>query len=179
MITRKKILLGFATFGALFLILFLMSHSVRCSTSTRAVIVRGSSLHGIVDGGQEVKIVSGYYACNPIQRDDVVEYQYSGIESPLIKIVKGLPGDRWGLVKNERGLSEIFINGIALTNSFGVKYEIDELRARILQLYINDYKGIIPPDAYLILGNLPGGSVDSTKFGLVRGGELIGKVFIK
>ena len=46
----------------------------------------------------------------------------------------------------------------------------------MLALYIKNYKGIIPARSYLILGNLPEGSVDSTRFGLIDQSALIGKV---
>ena len=47
---------------------------------------------------------------------------------------------------------------------------------RLLALYEKDYQGVIPAGAFLILGNAPGGSLDSTQFGLVSQEDLEGKV---
>jgi type IV secretory pathway protease TraF len=56
---------------------------------------------------------------------------------------------------------------------------LDERGYRVLSLYEKDYKGIIPEDAYLILGNLPQGSLDSSHFGLVGKKDILGKVRVK
>jgi len=46
----------------------------------------------------------------------------------------------------------------------------------MLSLYERDYKGVIPKNAYLILGNLVEGSLDSSRFGLVGKSDFLGKV---
>jgi hypothetical protein len=56
---------------------------------------------------------------------------------------------------------------------------LDDQGYRLLSLYEKDYKGIIPEDAYLILGNLPQGSLDSSHFGLVGKKDILGKVSVK
>jgi type IV secretory pathway protease TraF len=45
----------------------------------------------------------------------------------------------------------------------------------MLSLYEKDYKGIIPQNTYLILGDQPSGSVDSSVFGLVDKSDILGK----
>jgi hypothetical protein len=37
---------------------------------------------------------------------------------------------------------------------------------------------VIPKDAYLILGNLPNGTIDSSAFGLVAKTDILGRVFV-
>ena len=49
----------------------------------------------------------------------------------------------------------------------------------MLSLYENDYKGMIPSKAYLILGNLSGGSLDASRFGLIDRSDILGKVLAK
>jgi type IV secretory pathway protease TraF len=66
-----------------------------------------------------------------------------------------------------------------LKNSQNQPYILDERGYRVLSLYEKDYKGIIPEDAYLILGNLPQGSLDSSHFGLVGKKDILGKVRVK
>jgi type IV secretory pathway protease TraF len=48
----------------------------------------------------------------------------------------------------------------------------------MLSLYERDYKGIIPENAYLLLGNNISNSIDSTVFGLVDKSGIIAKVEI-
>lgn len=143
---------------------------------TEERIVRGDSLSGIVEPNSTVKILFGYYGCNEIRRGDIVAYNYSGNSNPIIKIVMGLPGDTFHLQEAKGGWN-ILINGGILTNSGNkTSYLLGEQGYRMLSLYETDYKGIIPEDAYLLLGNLAFGSIDSSHFGLVDKSDILGKV---
>jgi signal peptidase I len=146
-----------------------------CEIKEEKIVVRGNSLEPLIKDGQEVRALIGYYDCNEIKRDDIVLYFYVGSKEPLIKIVKGIPGDKFALEKTMEGW-HILINGKVLVNSEGKPYLISERGYKVLSLYEKDYKNTIPEDAYLILGNLPTGSFDSTEFGLVGRKEILGKV---
>jgi signal peptidase I len=107
----------------------------------------------------------------------VILYSYAGSENPLIKIIKGIPGDKFKLEKIENTLTwRILINNKPSKNSKDKEYIISERGYNMLSLYERDYKGIIPQNAYLILGNQPGGSLDSTTFGLIDKTDILGKV---
>ena len=71
---------------------------------------------------------------------------------------------------------QILVNGKVLKNSEGKAYLLNEQRKKILSLYEKDYNGVIPENAYLVLGNLPEGSMDSTRFGLIGKSSIIAKV---
>jgi signal peptidase I len=172
-------------FGALSITLVLIIalygivHYQNCRTHTNIVAVKGASLQGIVGGGEQVRSVQGYYTCHDIARGDLVEYAYgNALEAPLVKVVRGMPGDHWRVYKNSNALNVIEVNGQILTTSYGAPYELDEKRGRLLNLYVNDYHGVIPQGAYLIMGNLPNGTLDSSAFGLVAKGDIVGKVFL-
>ncbi len=147
----------------------------QCPIRTEERIVRGNSLTGVIEPGETVKILFGYYDCNEIKRDDFILYRYAGNENPLIKIVKGIPEDKFELRKTDGGWN-ILINGEILKNSKNQPYLLDERDYRMLFLYEKDYKGKIPDNAYLLLGNLASGSLDSTHFGLVDKSDILGKV---
>jgi signal peptidase I len=115
-----------------------------------------------------------YYACHEAERGDVVLYRYAGNDDPLIKIVRAVPEDTLELRATASG-ALIIINGEALATSSGEPYQLDARAAGLLRLYERDYGGRIPPNSYLILGNLVHGSLDSTRFGLVDKSSLIGK----
>lgn len=147
-----------------------------CVSEQTDEIVRGQSLSGVIEEGQTVKLLRNFYNCNPVQRGDIIAYNLSGRTEPIIKIVKGLPGDEFKLEQNQRGGYNIIINNKILTVSTGAPYELPVGRQQMLELYIHDYNGVIPPDAYLIFGNLSSGSLDSTRFGLVGKEGIAGKI---
>lgn len=148
-----------------------------CSIKTEEMIVRGSSLSPLIESGQTIKALFGYYDCNEIERGDVVLFDYAGNKNPVIKIVKGISGDKFELRKSDSGWN-IIVNNKIVKNSENKPYLISGNAYKMLSLYEKDYKGIIPENAYLLLGNRVSGSVDSTTFGLVDKSGIIAKVEI-
>jgi signal peptidase I len=153
--------------------------NLTCVSARTDEIVRGQSLSGVIEEGQTVKLLKNFYNCNPVQRGDIVAYNYSGRPEPIIKIIKGLPGDKFNLQKNEGGGYNILINGQVSSTSLNQPYQLSEGRQKMLELYIHDYNGVIPPDTYLIFGNIATGSLDSTRFGLVGKEGIIGKIEVR
>lgn len=164
---------------------------VDCTIKEETRTVQGTSLGNLLRDGAEVKILGNYYACNEAKREEIVEYDYLGNPIPIAKVVKGVPGDTFALKQITGGNSapsagsgqagspqgwNLLINGEVAKTSDGKPYLLDDRAYRTLSLYTKDYKGVIPPDAYLILGDLPGGSSDSTQFGLVGRADFLGKI---
>ena len=141
------------------------------------MIVRGSSLNPFIKPGQGIEALFGYYKCHKIKRGDVVLFDYAGDKNFIIKIVKGIPGDKFELRKSDGGWN-IIINDNIIKNSENKPYLILGNAYKMLSLYEKDYKGIIPEDAYLLLGNRISGSIDSTAFGLVNKSGIVAKVKI-
>lgn len=137
--------------------------------------VQGNSMNEIFKDGQEITILRGYYHCNEVKRDDIVIYPYAGNPIPIVKSVKAVPGDRFELKKDKMGYWNIVVNGKILVTSDNTPYALPETKSKMLALYADSYKNIVPEDAYIILGNLPGGTLDSTQFGLVNKVDFIGK----
>jgi signal peptidase I len=146
-----------------------------CNFTSEEYTVRGDSLQGIVEDGQIVKVFPEYYDCYEIKRGDMIVYSYAGNSEPVIKIIKGIPGDRFELRESGSGWN-ILINEQVLMSSDNQPYLLDVKGYNMLSLYERDYNGVIPENAYLILGNLAGGSVDSTRYGLVSRDDILGKV---
>lgn len=143
--------------------------------STEEHEVRGTSLTGVINERDTIKLLNGYYNCNEIKKNEIIAYNYSGNENLIIKIVKAIPGDNFSL-REEDNHYNIWVNGNILANSKNEPYILNENTKEMLALYEKDYEGIIPPEAYLILGNIDTGTLDSTKFGLVHKDQIIGKV---
>ena len=90
---------------------------------------------------------------------------------PLIKALRGLPGDKFSVSDGK-----IIINGVAAMNSAGEPYRLSPPRAAMIALYVHDDHGVIPPDSFLVMGENPAGSLDSSRFGLVSRQAIIGKL---
>lgn len=146
-----------------------------CAIQYRLSEVNGFSLAGLIDSGSRVRIAYGYYACSDLQRDDLVIYKDAGSVHPLIKIVKGIPGDSFILARAEGG-SKVVLNERILLTSTGEPYLVRDEAERLLALYERDYDRRIPDGAVFVLGNVSSGSRDSTQFGFGSVQNLLGKV---
>jgi len=145
----------------------------QCGTA-KNYLVTGISLSGLIEPGETVKVINDYYKCHTVQRDNIVAYNYAGRTNFIIKIVKAVPGDVWKLQSTDKG-NLIVVNGQPLENSKGQEYIISDEKSAMLALYTKDYPKI-PDKTYLLLGNDPQGTLDSTKFGLVGLQDIVGKV---
>lgn len=138
------------------------------------VKVRGASMLPLAAPGERLRLLRGYYADHPVERGDVVAYNYAGNGSPLMKTAYAVAGDRWSL-REGRGWYNILVNGRVLKNSAGREYRIPAAAIKRLKLYSDSYP-VIPGDACLLLGEQPGGSLDSTVFGLAGRRDLAGRL---
>lgn len=143
-----------------------------CEIVREYKIVRGDSLYPLIEDGQEVEALMGYYDCNEVSRGDVVLYSHAGNNNPLIKVVRGMPGDSFALVEVDGGWN-ILINNESLKTSTGANYLVNGKKYQMLSLYETEN---ILENTFLILGEITGGGVDSTSFGLVHKSSLIARV---
>lgn len=141
-------------------------------------IVRGESMAGIAEEGDTVKLLTGYYNCNPIQRGDIVAYSYGRDNKILMKRAEGIPGDHFNVDSEGDETGRLFINGAPLKTSEGKEFILDSQQKHILTMYADSYQSTVPEGAYLIFGNVAEGSVDSTKFGLVGKQDIVGKIIV-
>ncbi len=145
-----------------------------CIEDVESRQVRGTSLEGVIPEGSQVELLKGYYRCNKIRREDLVVYPSEDGRSPLIKIAKGIPGDRFSLEKVNESW-KIRINDKILRTAQGAPYQLSHSKAEVLQKEQERTGGKIPPGFSLIFGNIAHGSIDSTHFGLVPLDQLLGK----
>ncbi len=145
-----------------------------CAVREETMTVRGTSMEGILSDGEHITVLENYYACHAVARGDIVDYDYGGAED-LVKSVMGVPGDMLAFQKSGSRW-HILVNGAPLANAQGETYLVSDAARRMLALYVGDQGGVIPADAYLVLGNNPAGSIDSTWFGLASAGDFKGKV---
>ena len=138
--------------------------------------VRGNSLAPLINASQTINLLYGYYNSHPIEREDIIAYDYAGNDVPIVKIAKAIPGDKWRLKKEyQQNSYQIIVNNKPLKNSEGKCYQIPESNIKMLKLYAKSYP-LLPNNTYLILGNKVSGSLDATQFGLIGKGDILGKV---
>lgn len=138
--------------------------------------VRGSSMKGIFEDGQEVRARIGYYRCHDVSRDDFVLYKYAGSEkNPFIKVVKGLPGDTLTFIAEGEDSYKLVLNNELLTTTTGQSYIVTAVQKKILTADLRENK--LVAGGYLILGNISPGSFDGRSLGLVGKSDLSGRVY--
>lgn len=145
-----------------------------CEVSVIESKIIGTSLEPHVADGSKVQALKDYYFCHTVQKEDLVIFRIG--DDALIKIVKGLPGEIFLLKKDEAGLWNIIINGEKVKNSEGVPYAFNEDHYQMLHRNEAVYNNIIPEGAYLLLGDRPEGTEDSSVFGFIGKNNIIGKV---
>ena len=139
---------------------------------THAHHVEGNSMAPEIPDRATVTVRQGIADCFvPLHHGDIIMFRSDSFKIPLIKAVRGLPGDKFD-VKD----GQIIINGDPATNSAGQPYQLSPPRAAMIELYAHDFHGIIPPDLFLVMGENPAGTTDSSRFGLVPLVDVIGKV---
>lgn len=148
--------------------------SGQSSAEGAEAVVRGNSMTPLLKDGEKVKIDYGYYKTHEIRRGDIVICRFAFRHNPVIKTIRAVPGDRFGLEKVKGG-TRLLVNGSVVKNSAGVPYRFSGRQERMLSLYERDYHGVVPPNAYLLLGDFPEGSLDSSRIGLVGRDAIIGK----
>jgi signal peptidase I len=137
--------------------------------------VRGKSLSGLIEPGENVRVDFEYYESHEIERGDLVLFDYAGNENPLLKKVFGIPGDVIDFQREDGGIT-LLINSKPTVNSDGMAFSFSGLKQKLLEQYMLDYNNKIPEDAYLLLGNLSAGTVDSSQFGFVSKKGILGKI---
>ena len=162
---------------AMFILIIVMhlspAHAGECVQ--RPITIRGTSMTPHIKDGAVVTVKQGKAQCIfPVAHGEVVLFQSDSMNIPLIKAVRGMPGDIFAVCDGN-----IIINGTVLTNSEGVAYQLSPARAAMIELYVHDFHGVIPSDLFLVMGENPAGTTDSSRFGLVPRANIIGKIIEK
>jgi hypothetical protein len=60
-----------------------------------------------------------------------------------------------------------------ITNSIGEPYSLTPIGKKMISIYARDFNNIMPEGAYLVLGDDPLGTVDSSRFGLIGKADIL------
>lgn len=149
---------------------------VSCPLSSESRVVRGFSMEPLFFAGDALTISFGWYVCHVPVRNDAVLVSFAGNRVPLLKRIRGIPGDTFQILTLPTGEGEFFLNDEILKNIRGEAYRIPPVRASLWRLYEAEFHGVIPTDKFFVLGEIPTGSLDSSRFGFVSRDDLLGRV---
>ena len=150
----------------------LVNYNSDCFTARPIKTVRNHSMAPMINEGGELELLEGYYDCNEVERGDVVAYNHSGNEYPLIKRILVISGDKLEIKDNN-----LIVNDEMLKNSAGEVYFLNEQNKKMISLYIEEDK--LRSDAFLIFGDNIHSSLDSRNFGAVGKIGFLGKFVIE
>lgn len=103
---------------------------VDCNITRLEKIVSGHSMEPLVEDGQSVVLLEGYYECNVVKKGDFVAYDYAGNDNSIIKVVKVTDEDFV-----EISGRHLIVNGKILKNSVNESYEFSQKELKMLGLY--------------------------------------------
>ena len=139
-------------------------------------IIRGYSMEPFLHENDTVQALMKYYDCHEVERGDIVLAEYPGHENGLIiKTIKAIPGDALTFIEDKYGW-HIVVNGITLTNRQGEMYVFSESKIQLLKSYDVTGVGVVQAPWYLLMGEMPEGSSDSSRYGLFPKDMIVGKV---
>ncbi len=149
-----------------------------CKIQAETKHIRGHSMEELFKPEEPITVETGYYSCHPIKRGDIVIFSHAGRPAPLIKMVMAVPGDHFELREHPYGY-HFFINSKKMKTPKGVEYSFPRQNSKMLKLYEQDFKGVMPADTYFVFGTETAGSLDSTRFGPLRKESFLGRVIMK
>lgn len=149
-----------------------------CVKENQSVTVNDDFMASRFKKGEAVTVAINFYNCNEVKRNDLVLFQFSEQIAPVLRIVRGLPGDHYALEpspddKQKWGLA---INGEKILAPDGKPFLLSSESVPPLKTYELSRRGVLMPDEYIILATEPPGLSDSTNLGLIHKASLIGRV---
>lgn len=130
--------------------------------------IQGKSLSPLLHDGATV-LMRPASCVAAIGRGMLVIFRTGARQRPVIKIVRGVPGDRFAVGAE----GALIVNNKELRNSADAPYALPSAARQMLESYARAYNGIIPADTYLLLGDGGRGLIDSTRLGLIHRSDFV------
>lgn len=134
---------------------------------------------GIIELGSDLYWISGYYDSHPLQNGDLVYYRYETGQTPVVRVVRGIPGDRFEVVKSETEPGwKVKVNDSFL--KIGKEDLIFGSPAFVppLGLAAKSHGNRIGEGEAILMTNSRSGRFDSTLMGLVSTRDIVGKIVL-
>jgi hypothetical protein len=191
----KDNLLGNLTVALFVLGLFCVGYVIYVQFSKKASIAKTGNLDcvkkaelqavsdefmaGLLEKDAKVKVLENFYNCNAPKVGDLAWYRFSDQIPPVVRFIRGVPGDRYTLKESsdKKGFWTISINNKEVMTSSG-PYLIQSSSVPPLKTYELSRNGLLLDDEYILLGNTSPSISDSSNLGLIHKKNLIGKVVL-
>lgn len=131
--------------------------------------VQGTSMVPLLAPGARFETVPPECLGHGIARGDIVVFDSGADPHPLVKRVVAAAGDEFSVASGA-----LFVNAAPALTGGGAPYRLDPARLKMLALYERDYGGVVPPAAFLVMGERTGGTTDSSRIGLVALSDIRG-----
>lgn len=152
--------------------------SMDCVQSTQLHTMRQPDMGTLLEKGQQYKILVGYFDCNPVQRGDLVAFLTPEAERPLVRVVRGLPGDRVEVRSTEGENREVLVNDdTVIATGEQVRWTAPSKAPAISELF-EGHEGVLGDDQYLILAVTRLGEADSIALGPSPKSQIMGMISI-
>lgn len=147
-----------------------------CVTNQTVTLLDDPHMEGYLDPRDRVRILKGYYKCNKIERDHLVQFEAAKGVAPVLRIVRGVPGDQYELVEDpeKKGHWLISINNEPVMGSDG-RYYIKSNRVPALRTYQIARGGRLRDNEYILFSYTPPGLSDSSNLGLIKPTSILGR----
>ncbi len=153
------------------------SRESSCGGSPEVLEMKDVYMAGRIEKGAQFRMLPGWYSCHPVERGDLVYYSYSDQDEPVVKIARGLPGDRFETVRDpKRPAWNLKVNEEVIDWDRGGPYFFGTDEPPTLSLYESERNNVLREGELILLSNVPPGDADSARIGLARVQDLVGKV---
>ena len=147
-----------------------------CGTERETRVMQDEWMAGRLEKNTEYQALADWHSCHRLVRGDLVLYQVSKSHDPVVRLVAGIPGDTFKLVKDQNGNSwNIEINGEMLMEG-GKPYHFGSANPPALKLYQDAQKGVLDKSAVLIFSTKSPGDQDSGSLGVLSTLDIVGLV---
>ncbi len=148
-----------------------------CPGETLTLNMDDQYMKGFIEEGAKFKVTINWYACHAIERDDIVFYRISKMMNPVVRMARGIPGDKFKTVpdKNNQGWN-IIINDKPVMWEGRIPYFFGASVPPPLSLGEKSRKGVLGPTDVILLSTVPPGHIDSGIFGISNIVDVIGKI---
>jgi hypothetical protein len=152
-----------------------MGH-LECVQERTTVTIDDDHMVPILDKGQSVQVLQNYYQCNRPARGQLVWYRFSPNIPPVVRVLAGIPGDRFEVKKISGHRWGLKINDVTYQSLSGEDYFIDIGTIPPLHTLEISRGGLLKDNEFIVLSAKPPGLSDSSNLGAVRGAQLAGRV---
>ncbi len=147
---------------------------------------RDIQMDGLIPNGGMYDLLKNYYACNPMKRGEIVAVQLEGVEHPIPRIVRAVPGDRVEVMPfPQENAFTLRIQGEILFDSTGKRpqrFAVGKWKApykdETVHSVFKESGFVLGPDEFLVFSYVSPASSDSSEWGPIKSSQIVGRGLI-